>query len=159
MTFDATTEIDLSPYEPAYQAARAARADSNRQQNQQPNANAVPDGVYRVNVEDVSLGISPSSGNPTVKWMLRILGPTQQRRVIYKWNAISERSLTFLIEELRCCGVSLNRIADLEQHLPGLIGLELEIARKTKDGRTNIYFNKLLSGKPEVEATDDDLPF
>jgi hypothetical protein len=160
MTFDATTEIDLSPYEPAYQAARAQKQQE-QTKNTSPanNAYAVPDGVYRVNVEDVSLGLSPASGNPTVKWMLRVLGPTQQRRVIYKWNGISERSLPFLIEELRCCGVSLNRFSDLEKHLPGLIGLELEIARKTKDGRTNIYFNKLLSGKAEAEVTDDDLPF
>lgn len=156
MNFDATTEIDLSPYEPAYQAARAG---SKTQQTQPINTNAVPDGVYRVNVEDVSLGLSPASGNPTVKWMLRILGPTQQRRVIYKWNGISERSLPFLVEELRCCGVNLDRFADLEKHLPGLIGLELEIARKTKDGRTNIYFNKLLSGQAELEVADEDLPF
>ncbi len=159
MSFDATTEIDLSPYEPAYQAARA---ETLKQQGLQDNtnlANAVPDGVYHVNVEDVSLGQSPSSGNPTVKWMLRILGPTQKRRVLYKWNGISERSLPFLIKELGCCGVNLTRISDLEKHLPGLIGLELEIARKTKDGRANIYFNKLLSGKAQPEIADDDLPF
>lgn len=159
MTFDATTEIDLSPYEPAYQAARAETLKQQRPQNNTSNAYAVPDGVYRVNVEDVSLGLSPASGNPTVKWMLRILGPTQQRRVLYKWNGISERSLSYLIEELRCCGVNLERISDLEKHLPGLIGLELEIARKTKEGRTNIYFNKLLSGKAQAEIQDDDLPF
>lgn len=156
MSFDATTEIDLSRYEPAYQAARA---ESNKPANPVNPAYAVPDGTYRVNVEDVSLGISPSSGNPTLKWMLRILGPTQQRRVIYKWNGISERSLPYLIEELQCCGVTLNRIADLEKHLPGLIGMELEIARKTKDGRTNIYFNKRLSAKPVEEPLDDELPF
>jgi hypothetical protein len=159
MNFDTTTEIDLSPYEPVYQAARALKQDPQNQQNNFNSAYAVPDGVYRVNVEDVSLGISPSSGNPTVKWMLRVLGPTQQRRVIYKWNGISERSMQFLIEELRCCGVELKRITDLEKHLPGLIGLELEIARKTKEGRTNIYFNKLLSGKAQTETVDDELPF
>jgi hypothetical protein len=156
MNFDTTTEIDLSPYEPMYQAARAVKQDP---QNQPNNAYAVPDGVYRVNVEDVSLGISPASGNPTVKWMLRILGPTQQRRVLYKWNGISERSMQFLIEELRCCGVELKRLTDLEKHLPGLVGLELEIARKTKDGRANIYFNKLLSAKTQADVVDDELPF
>lgn len=57
MSFDATTEIDLSRYEPAYQAARA---ESNKPANPVNPAYAVPDGTYRVNVEDVSLGISPS---------------------------------------------------------------------------------------------------
>ncbi len=159
MNFDTTTEIDLSPYEPMYQAARTETLKQDKQTNNNYNANAVPDGVYRVKVEDVSLGVSPSSGNPTVKWMLRILGPSQQRRVLYKWNGISERSLQYLVEDLQCCGVSMKRFADLEKHLPGLVGLELEIARKTKDGRTNIYFNKLLSAKAMADAVDDELPF
>ena len=35
----------------------------------------VPDGKYQVNVEKVELTRAQSSGNPMLKWTLKILGP------------------------------------------------------------------------------------
>jgi hypothetical protein len=155
MTPNTTSAIDLSRYDSAYQAARAETPSGNANQN----TNTVPDGTYRVSVEDLTLGISPSSGNPILKWMFRILGPTQNRRVLYKVNGISERSMKILRQELETCGVTLERFGDLEKKLPAIIGLELEVAKKTRDDRSNIYINKLLSRKGALEPADDDLPF
>ncbi len=154
MNFDANSEVDLSRFETLFQATKSvAKTEIKRE------SAPVPDGIYRVAIEDMNLGVSTTSGNPQVKWSLRILGPGQQRRMLYKRNTISERSLSYLVEELERCGVVLGRFSDLEKYLPGMIGLEIEIAKKTKGDMTNIYINKLLGPPPVFDTVDADLPF
>lgn len=149
MNFDANAEVDLSRFETLFQATKTVSKI----------AAPVPDGVYRATIEDMNLGVSHASGNPQVKWTLRILGPSQQRRLLYKRNGISEKSLPYLVEELERCGVNLAKFSELEKHLPGMIGLEIEVAKKTKGEMANIYINKLLSAPPVFDTVDDDLPF
>jgi hypothetical protein len=150
MLFDPNQEVDLSRFEPAFRAAKA--------ETKTP-LSSVPDGIYHVALEDLALGASQTSGNPSLKWVLRIQGPTQKGRLLYKWNGISERSIPYLVDELERCGVMLARISELEQHLPNMIGLELEVAKKTKGERSNVYINKLLSAPPRYVVADDGLPF
>jgi hypothetical protein len=151
MTFNTNSDIDLRPLELHYQAARhATKAKS---------YDAVPDGTYQVSVEDVNLCYGPVSGSPSLKWMLRILGPAEQRRVLFKWNAITEKSMPYFVEELDRCGLALDKISDLEGHLPSLLGMQLEVVKKTKGERSNIYINKALTRIAKYEALDDDLPF
>jgi hypothetical protein len=40
-----------------------------------------------------------------------------------------------------------------------MIGLELEVAKKTRGDLSNVYINKLLSAPPQPELDDEDLPF
>ncbi len=151
MLFDPTHEVDLSRFELAFRAAKT--------ETKTPPASAVPDGVYRVMVEDLSLGTTASTGNPNLKWVFRIQGPSHKGRTLYKWSGISERSIPYVVAELERCGVLLPRFADLEEHLPSMLGLELEVAKKTKGDRANVYINKLLSAPPRYVVDDDELPF
>jgi hypothetical protein len=119
----------------------------------------VPDGRYDVCVEDVELGQS-RNGNPMLKWTLRITGPNQINRRLFKRRAITDNTLAYLKEELSACGVSLDRISDLPDQLSRLRGLELPVVKVSRNGDSNIYFR---SGKrnyaPASPGTDDDTPF
>ena len=119
----------------------------------------VPDGRYDVCVEDVELGQS-KAGNPLIKWTLRITGPNQINRRLFKRRAITDNTLAYLKEELSACGVSLDRISDLPNQLSRLRGLELPVVKVSKNGDSNIYFR---TGKrnyaPSMQGVDDDTPF
>ncbi|MDX2268454.1 MAG: hypothetical protein NW208_10135 [Bryobacter sp.] len=151
MNFNPNSEVDLRPLETAFRAARSTVRSRTY--------DVVPDGTYQVSIEDVTLGYAPVSGSPSLKWMLRILGPTEQRRVLFKWNAITERSLPYLLDELDLCGIELDKIADLEGHLPSLVGMQLEVVKRTKGERANVYINKALTKPVHYEVIDESLPF
>ena len=119
----------------------------------------VPDGTYEARIEDAQLYVSPRSGNPVLKYTLRILGPSFANRVIWKYRAITEKTRDYVEDELRVCGLSLERFSDLKFHLHDLIGVELEIVRRTRGEDINIYFNNLLDGAKKTAIADDDLPF
>lgn len=119
----------------------------------------VPDGRYDVCVEDVELGQS-RNGNTMLKWTLRITGPSHINRRLFKRRAITENTLAYLKDELLACGVKLDRISELPDHLGRLRGLELPVVKVTKNGDSNVYFR---SGKrdyvPQPTGVDDDTPF
>jgi hypothetical protein len=115
----------------------------------------VPDGRYHVNVENVELTEARSTGAPMLKWTLRILGPSHANRLIWHNKVISVNSMPYVIQELRICRLQLQSFSDLPQHLGKLLDVQLEITKRTKDGRSNIYFENRLN----VPTDDDDIPF
>lgn len=120
----------------------------------------VPDGRYDARIEDVQLYVSPRSGNPVLKYTLRILGPSFANRVMCKYRAITDKTRDYVQDELKICGVELERFSDLKHHLHDLIGVELEITRRSRGEDVNIYFNNVLdSGAKKPAEDDDDLPF
>lgn len=130
-----------------------------RAQVPQRTRDEVPDGRYDVCVEDVELGQS-RNGNPMLTWTLRITGPNQINRRLFKRRAITDNTLSYLKEELTACGVSLDRISELPGHLSRLRGLELPVVKVSRNGDSNIYFR---SGRrnyaPATQGIDDDTPF
>ena len=106
----------------------------------------VPDGRYNVNVESVELTSTNSSGEPMLKWALRIGGGTSYGHCLLWHNkVISANSLPHVIQDLRCCGLELRSFQDLPSHLGELKGVRLEITKRTKSGRYSIYFEKRLT--------------
>jgi hypothetical protein len=58
--------IDLSPFDDGFRA---------EQPEERGDFESVPDGKYQVTVEKVEIAETQSTGNPMIKWTLRILAP------------------------------------------------------------------------------------
>lgn len=117
-----------------------------------------PDGKYEVRIEDVELYKSPNSGNPVLKYTMRILGPTHVNQLMWKRRGITEKTRDWVLDELKVCGLELEKFSDLKYHLHDLIGVELEVTRKTKGEDTTIFFNGPV-GNANRQDDDDELPF
>jgi hypothetical protein len=90
-----------------------------------------------------------------LKWMLRIQGPAHQGRVLWKNRVISQGSLKWVNAELSICGLEAEPFSDLPKLLPALLGIELQVVKRTNNGFEDIYFNRRV--KDQVD--DDGLPF
>ena len=142
-----TSSIDLSQFDSEY------RRQLNNNRDTTPDE--VPDGRYHVNVDNVELTEAKSSGAPMLKWTLRILGPSHANRLLWYNKVISVNSMPYVTQDLRLCRLELKSFSDLPQNLGKLLDVQLEITKRTKDGRTNIYFENRLNANDE----EDDLPF
>ncbi len=109
----------------------------------------IPDGKYQVLVERAEISTAQSSGNPMLKWTLRILGPAYRDRLLWKNSVLLSGLLQYVKKDLQTCGVHIQKISDLPDQLEKLLDLKLEITKKTKGENENIYFNKLISGASE----------
>lgn len=109
---------------------------------ERPEVAAVPDGRYRVIIERADLTQSATSGNPRLYWALRITGPNCQGRVIGKGHSITSSSLKWIKQELHICGIDPEPFSELPGLLENMLGVELEITKRTKDGYENVYFEK-----------------
>ena len=103
----------------------------------------VPDGKYQVNVEKVELVTAKTSGNPMLRWELRILAPRCQGRILFRHNVLATReNLKWLKNDLHVCGLDLQKVSELRDHLGKLLDVKLEVTKRTKGENTNVYFNR-----------------
>jgi hypothetical protein len=103
----------------------------------------VPDGKYQVNVEKVGLVRAKTSGNPMLRWELRVLAPTCQGRFLFRHNVLATReNLKWLKNDLHVCGLDLAKVSELQDHLGKLLDVKLEVTKRTKGENTNVYFNR-----------------
>lgn len=127
----------------------------------------VPDGKYQVVVDRVELTRAKSSGNPMLKWTLRILAPRHAGRLLWRNSVIKPGNcMRWLKTDLKTCGLELERLSDLAHYLGKLVGVGLEITKKTTGENENIYYNRRIEldaaavGKAAPSAgVADDLPF
>jgi hypothetical protein len=116
----------------------------------------IPDGKYQVNVEKVELTRAQSSGNPMLKWTLKILGPRFAGRLLWRNSVMaSKENLKWLKTDLHTCGLDIEKLSELPSRLGDLLDVKLEVTKRTKGESENIYFN----GRAVVEdvpAGDDD---
>jgi hypothetical protein len=136
--------------------------------NQQPDdrseMESVPDGKYQVQVEKVELTEAQSSGNPMLKWTLRIIAPRMVNRLMWRNSVITHNTLKYLKTDLHICGLDLERLSDLPKQLRELLDVKLEVSKKTKGDNENIFFNRRITTEPAMQpvkglAGDDDVPF
>ena len=147
-------DIDLSQFDDDYSDAPIEEKDFED----------IPDGKYQVNVERVELTKSKTAGNPMLKWTLRVLAPRFRGRLLWRYNVLSTKDqVKWLKNDLHTCGLELTKLSDLPNSLEKLLGLKLEINKRTKDERENIFFNKkieLAEGVEEFNPQDvSDIPF
>jgi hypothetical protein len=146
-TMDAEA-VDLSEFDEAYAKAPMP--------NQDPQAGEVPDGFYDTVVDEVTIGRTPRSGNPMVSWRLVIQGPTHAGRRLTKHRVVTEKTLSFLKDDLTRFGLEIGRLSELTGHLDEMRSREMRVVKKTKDGWSDIYF---LRQQRSAEELDDHLPF
>ena len=103
----------------------------------------VPDGKYQVNVEKVEIVRAKSSGNPMLRWELRILAPRCQGRVLFRHNVLATReNLKWLKTDLHTCGLDLEKVSDLPARMGALLDVKLEVTKRTKGDSSNVYLNR-----------------
>ncbi len=124
---------------------------------------SVPDGKYQVAVEKVELNQS-QAGNPMLKWTLRILAPRFQNRFLWRNSVFTHNTLKYVKTDLHLCGLDIQKLSDLPNHLGKLLEVKLEITKKTKGDNENIYFNRRIetaatTKRYQREADDALVPF
>lgn len=152
-SFSFDDDIDLSRFNSLYKTQSMPEAA--------PAAfHSVPDGRYEVVVAEACLTKSQRSGNPMIRYVLRITGSTYRDRILRKHSAITENTIRFVRKELEVCGLKLDRFDELKTRANELEGLELEVVKVTKGEDSNIYFNRLITVQSQADGVaDDDLPF
>jgi hypothetical protein len=124
---------------------------------------SVPDGTYQVAVEKVELTQS-STGNPMLKWTLRILAPRFANRFLWRNSVFTHNTLKYVKTDLHLCGLDLDKLSELPKHLDKLLDVKLEVTKKTKGENENIYFNRRIetaasANRYQREAGDALVPF
>jgi hypothetical protein len=117
----------------------------------------IPDGKYEALIEEARLTTTASTGRPMVVWTLRIQGPVAANRTLPKTCVITENSVAWLKQDLSKCGLNLERLSDLPQHIHEIEGQVLPVEKRTKDGRMNVYFRR--RDRRPVPPAGGELPF
>ncbi|MBI5546940.1 MAG: DUF669 domain-containing protein [Deltaproteobacteria bacterium] len=129
---------------------------------------SVPDGKFQANVEKVEITTAKSSGNPMLKWTLRILAPKFAGRLLWRNNVMATReNIRWLKNDLHTCGLDLQKLSDLPANLERLLDVKLEITKRTKGDNENVYFNRRIvmdgpaaqGGGDGAGASKSDVPF
>jgi hypothetical protein len=148
------SDIDLSQFDD----------DFTRAEVQDGEFEAIPDGKYQVAVDRVELTRARSTGNPMLKWALRILAPSHKGRLLWRNNVIgSAENMKWLKTDLHLCGLELQKLSDLPASLERLLSVTLEVTKRTKGENENVYFNRRIvledEGQYQDAARDALVPF
>lgn len=122
---------------------------------------SLPDGKYRVVVERLELTVAKNSGQPMLKWWLRVSGGDYDSRRLFKNRVISDATLEWVRKEMLVCGLELAPFSSLPKRLGELVGATLAISKVTKNGYENIYINRRLTPQQEteIEELQEAIPF
>ena len=148
-------DIDLTQFDEDFAEAEVEERDFE----------PIPDGKYQVNVERVELTRAQTSGNPMLKWTLRIIAPRFRGRLLWRNNVMATReNIKWLKTDLYTCGLDLEKLSDLPANLEKLIGVKLEVTKRTRGENENVYFNRrivLEDGGDDYDAAAKDalVPF
>lgn len=146
-----TVEFDLSQYDDDFASAEVEdRA-----------FDCIPDGKYQVYIEKVELAKTKKTDVPMLKWTLRILAPQGAGRLLWRNNVIgSKENVKWLKADLQAAGLKLDKLSDLPMSLDKLIGVTLEVTKRTKGDNENIYINRRITiSGADTSASDDIMPF
>ncbi|MHB1002019.1 MAG: DUF669 domain-containing protein [Armatimonadota bacterium] len=152
MNYDVTGigDIDLAQFDDDYANAPA----------QEKEFDDVPDGKYQVNVEKVELTKAQSTGNPMIKWTLKILGPQCAGRLLWRNSVITKATLSWVKTDLTTCGIEIGNLSELPGRLNDLLDVKLEITKRTKGESQNIYINRRIVLDDLASRDDESLaPF
>lgn len=157
---DDARAVDLSQFDDAFTDAPVEEKEFD----------AVPDGKYQVNVDKVEITTAKTSGNPMLKWTLKILAPSFRGRLLWRNNVMATReNIKWLKNDLHVCGLDLQKLSDLPANLERLLDVKLEVTKRTKGDNENVYFNRRIvtddaaNGAAPVASAQadgkDDVPF
>ena len=117
----------------------------------------IPDGKYVVTVDKIEIVRAKQTGNPMLKWHLRILTAGKYRdRLLWRNNIlVTPQNLQWLKSDLHVCGVDLVKLSELPDRLSDLLDIELDVSVQNRDDFCNVYINKRLR-TDGVDAPADD---
>jgi len=158
---DDAHDVDLSRFDGDFAAAPV---------EEKKDFDPVPDGKYQVNVDKVEITTAQTSGNPMLKWTLKILAPHFRGRLLWRNNVMATReNIRWLKNDLHICGLDLQKLSDLPANLERLLDVKLEVTKRTKGDNENVYFNRRIvldEGAAGTGGSDahggsstDDIPF
>jgi hypothetical protein len=134
-------DLDLTQFDDDFEAAEVEEREFED----------VPDGKYQVKVEKVELTKAQTTGNPMLKWTLKILGPKCAGRFLWRNSMFaSKENLKWLKTDLHTCGVDITKLSELPGRLGDLLDVTLEVTKRTKGDNENVFFNR--------RVVVDDLP-
>lgn len=121
----------------------------------------VPDGQYQARIEKMELTRSKKSNEPMIKWTLRIIGPTHQNRLLWRYTVIKNDRLGYIKKDLYTCGVELSKFSDLPKHFDRMLDTMLDITVQKRGEFQNIYLNRRVVTQDQSpgQAYNDDIPF
>jgi len=103
----------------------------------------IPDGKYQVNVERVELTRAQTSGNPMLKWTLRVIAPQFRGRLLWRNNVIATReNIKWLKTDLHTCGLDLEKLSALPNNLDKLLNVKIEVTKRTRGENENVDFTR-----------------
>ena len=151
----ANKSIDLTQFDDDFQSETPA---------ERSDMESVPDGKYQVVVEKVEIAEAHTTGNPMLKWTLRVLAPRYVNRLMWRNSVFTPNTLKFVKTDLHLCGLDLEKLSDLPRNLSKLLDVKLEVTKKTKGDNENIFFNRRTDndrapGSFRQEAGDALVPF
>lgn len=157
MSWNENDDLDLAQFDDDFETASVEEKEFDE----------IPDGKYQVKVERVELTRSETSGNPMLKWALKILGPAHKGRLLWRNNVIANaENVKWLKQDLYTCGLRIEKLSDLSGKLESLLDVGLEVTKRTKNEFENIYFNRRLvlddanaSGSAGGQDVNDMIPF
>ncbi|MBI3209393.1 MAG: hypothetical protein HYZ37_10915 [Candidatus Solibacter usitatus] len=120
--------VDLSRFDEAYESAAIGDQSS-----------PVPDGEYTAVVHQLEIKEGSYGASPSIVWTFRITNGEWSDQLLQKRRPVMDRSLSWIKEDFTKCGLEFQRLSDLPQHIPELIGREMRIAKRTKDGFVNVH--------------------
>jgi hypothetical protein len=136
--------IDLSKFDAEFRA---------EQPEEKADFESVPDGKYQVAVEKVELAEAQTTGNPMLKWTLRVIAPKFVNRLMWRNSVITHNTLKYLKTDLHRCGLDIEKISDLPKHLKKLLDVKLEVTKKTRGENENIFFNRRIETTARTPKT------
>jgi hypothetical protein len=157
MSWNENDNLDLAQFDDEFESAAVEEKEFDE----------IPDGKYQVKVDRVELTRSESSGNPMLKWALKILGPTCKGRLLWRNNVIASKdNVKWLKNDLYICGLQIEKLSELSGKLESLLDVGLEVTKRTKNEFENIYFNRRIvlddsdaSGSAGGSNDNDMIPF
>jgi hypothetical protein len=130
----------LRQFDRAYQQAEAA-------------TNQIPDGRYKVIVEQADIRPNTFSGDlELVLDMVITEGDYADRHIFKRHNLENEQRFPFLKADLEMCGLALGALSELEDRLHELVGVTLEVSLRTVQREQKTYQNCYLVRRLEHAA-------
>ena len=128
---------------------------------------SVPDGKYQVTVDRVELTRTKNSGQPMLKWGLKIIGPGHAGRFLWRNNVIATKeNIKWLKKDLYNAGLKLQKLSELPANLDQLLDVTLEVTKRSRGEYEDIFINKRIKLAEEVLAENaaaaddgDDIPW
>ena len=157
MSWNENDDLDLAQFDDDFETAEVEEKEFDE----------IPDGKYQVKVDRVELTRSETSGNPMLKWALKILGPAHKGRLLWRNNVIASKdNVKWLKQDLYTCGLQIEKLSELSGKLEILLDIGLEVTKRTKNEFENIYFNRRIvlddsdaGGSADGQDVNDMIPF